>query len=129
MKKQNIAEVFENGAMLFPTHELEAKDAPWYQHPEWKGVFLKDLVLGNDTGDAFSYHLVRVQGGCEVGDHVHSDQWEWNAILRGSGVFVFDEKEIPFQPGYTFATPPGVRHMVSAGSEELMLLAVFIPRG
>ena len=103
-------------------------EKPWYSHPAWNGVFLKDLVTAKETGGAFSYHLVRVSRNCEVADHDHETQWEWNVVLAGTGSFLLDGREVPVVgPGQTFVTPPRTHHTVSAGSDELSLLALFVP--
>jgi len=127
MDQQHISEMFEQGVVIFPRLEIEAADKPWYSPPGWKGVYLKDLVTGKETDGKFSYHIVKIEPNCEVTDHDHETQWEWNVILNGTGVFLLDDTEITAKPGQTFATPPGIHHTVSAGDEELSLLAHFIP--
>ncbi len=91
------------------------------------GVILADLVPGVDTKDAFSSHLVRIGGGCEVPDHLHESQWEWNVILAGHGKILLDGREVPFKPGDTFSTPPGIRHTVVADKGDVALMAIFVP--
>ena len=127
MDQKSMTDVFGNGAVLFPDFETDAAAKPWTPHPRWKGVFLKDLVTGNETGGKFSYHLVKVLQDCEVKDHGHETQWEWNQIIDGDGIFVIGDKEVPIEPGQTFVTPPGIHHIVSAGDEDLVLLAIFVP--
>ncbi|MFA5330779.1 MAG: cupin domain-containing protein [Methanoregula sp.] len=127
MEQINLAALFEQGAVIFPDREVEAADRRWYEHPASKGVFLKDLVTGKETGGKFSYHLVRVDKTCEVADHDHETQWEYNMILSGTGTFLLGDKEVAIKPGQSFATPPKNHHTVSAGNEELSLLAIFVP--
>jgi len=127
MENRNLAALFELGAVISPTQEIDAADRPWYSLPGSHGVFLKDMVTGKETGGKFSYHLVRIEKNCEVPDHDHETQWEWNMILRGKGTFLLGDKEVTIQPGQSFATPPKNHHTVSAGDEELSLLAVFVP--
>jgi len=127
MDPKNISGLFEQGVVLFPDFEIEAEVKPWYRHQAWKGVSLKDLVTGKETGGKFSYHLVKIEKNCEVMGHDHQTLWEWNVVLDGKGMFYFEDKEIEIKIGQTFATPPGTHHTVSAGSEELSLLALFIP--
>ena len=105
----------------------ERVDSAVVSNPAWTGVTLADLASGVDTKEAFSSHLVRVQGGCEVSSHLHENQWEWNVILDGHGRILLDGREVPFKPGDTFTTPPGVRHAVVADKEDVALLAVFVP--
>jgi quercetin dioxygenase-like cupin family protein len=127
MKQKTITEIFEQGTVSLPDLEIEAVAKPWYSHPAWSGVFLKDLVTAKETGGKFSYHLIRVWKNKEVMDHDHETQWEWNQIISGKGVFVIGDKEVPLVPGQTFVTPPGVHHTVSADDEDLTLLALFSP--
>jgi mannose-6-phosphate isomerase-like protein (cupin superfamily) len=127
MDLKHNTEIFEQGSVFFPGSETEANTKPWYSHPAWKGVFLKDLVTGKETGGKFSYHLVRVWKDSEVMDHDHETQWEWNMVISGKGVFVIGDKEVAIQPGQTFVTPPKNHHTVSAGHEDLSLLALFVP--
>jgi quercetin dioxygenase-like cupin family protein len=127
MEQKNAQNIFDQGVVFLPDLEIESAKRLWYPHPEWRGVFLKDLVTGKETGGMFSYHLVRVWKDCEVMDHDHETQWEWNRIIDGQGVFFFEDREISLAHGQTFVTPPGVRHAVSAHNGDLSLLAVFIP--
>lgn len=127
MEHRDISEGFEKGTLLFSGLEIEAMEKPWGSYPAWNGVFLKDLVTGNETGGAFSYHLARVSRNCDLADHDHETQWEWNAAIVGTGSFLH-EREVPVvRPGQTFVTPPRTHHTVGAGSEELLLLANFAP--
>ncbi|MFA4876376.1 MAG: cupin domain-containing protein [Methanoregula sp.] len=127
MDEKRLTEIFEQGAVIFPGAETEANAKPWYQHPDWKGVFLKDLVTGKESGGRFSYHLVRVWKDCEVMNHDHETQWELNLVISGKGVFIIGDKEVAIAPGQTFVTPPKNHHTVSAGQDDLSMLALFVP--
>lgn len=127
MEHRDISEAFEQEAVLFPGLEIGAMEKPWDSYPAWNGVFLKDLVTGNETGGAFSYHLVRVSRNCEVADLDHETQWEWNAAIAGTGSFLHGREVPVVRPGQTFVAPPRTHHTVSAGSDELPLLALFVP--
>jgi quercetin dioxygenase-like cupin family protein len=127
MEPKKLTEIFEQGGVIFPGLEIEANAKTWYSLPGCEGVFLKDLVTGKETGGKFSYHLVRVSKNGEVADHDHETQWEWNLIISGKGTFVIGNKEVTIAPGQTFVTPPKNHHTVSAGHEDLLLLALFIP--
>ena len=70
---------------------------------------------------------LRPERQATVPDHVHADQWEWNIILEGSGVFLMGEDEIPVKPGQSYGIPPGVNHTITAGDETLTLCAFFFP--
>jgi len=127
LKDRNVVDIFNEGKIIFPDDETDAKKLNWYEHPAFNGVFLKDLVSGKETGGAFSCHIIRVNKGCEVGQHLHEDQWEFNEVLAGDGVYIYDNKEVRSGAGFSFATPPGVRHALIAGVDDLYLLAKFIP--
>jgi quercetin dioxygenase-like cupin family protein len=126
MENQSIARLMEEGAAFFSAGEA-GRRLTWYTNPAWTGVSLADLAPGADTKGSFTSHFVRIRKGCEVPDHLHESQWEWNVILDGHGTIHLDEREIPFNPGDTFTTPPGVRHAVVADMEDIALLAVFVP--
>ncbi len=127
MDPKKMTEIFEQGVVFLPDLETEANAKPWYPHPAMEGVFLKDLVTGKETGGKFSYHLVRVWKDHEVLDHDHDTQWEYNLIVSGKGTFVIGSKEVRIAPGQSYFTPPKVHHTVSAGPEDISLLAMFIP--
>ena len=127
MDQKRIADIVEQGAILFPGFGTDVAEIPWSPHPKWEGVFLKDLVTGKETDGNFSYHLVRITADCEVGDHDHKTQWEWNLIISGNGIFVIGDKEVTIMPGQSFVAPPGIHHIVSAGNEDLLVLAIFAP--
>ncbi len=127
MVQQDISDLFEQGTVLLPDLEVRAADTPWYAPPTWRGVFLKDLVTGKETGGAFSYHLMRVERNCEIPDHDHETQWSWNVILAGTGSFILGDRQVPVEVGQTLITPPRVHHAVSAGDADIVLLAIFAP--
>jgi quercetin dioxygenase-like cupin family protein len=129
VEKMGNFDLFDKGAIIFPEKEVDAKDLAWYEHPSFKGVYLKDLVRGSDTGGQFSCHIVRIEKGYEVGNHSHDIQWEFNEAIGGNGVFILGDKEIIFGPGYSFVTPPGIKHtlLTEGDNQDLYLLAKFIP--
>ncbi|MDE4908582.1 cupin domain-containing protein [Methanogenium marinum] len=127
MERTQIVKQFDEGTIISPQTEIQSGSLEWYEHPAFKGVYLKDLIPGSDTNGQFSCHIVRIEKGCEVGDHSHETQWEFNESLQGNGVFVLGGKRIPFGSNYSFVTPPGVEHTVIAEDEDLYILAKFIP--
>jgi len=127
MKELRMHTDIENGSVILPHALIHASAIPWVPHSRLAGVFLKDLVSSGETHGSFSYHLVRVERQATVPDHLHADQWEWNMILEGSGVFLMGEDEIPVKPGQSYGIPPGVNHTITAGDETLILCAFFFP--
>lgn len=127
MGKDNVVELSANGKIIFPERYVDAAKSPWYEHPAFKGVFLKDFITAADTKGAFSCHVVKIMKGFQVGEHSHNTEWEFNESLSGRGSLILNGKEYRCEPGFSFATPPGVTHIVSAPDEDLYLLAKFIP--
>ena len=119
--------VFEQGAVLFPDLEVRAAERPGYAPPAWKGVFLKDLVTGKETGGAFELppHACRAElrdPRLRPRDAVVVERGRRrHGFLRPRG------RAVPVQVGQTFVTPPRVHHAVSAGDVEISLLAIFVP--
>ncbi len=99
----------------------------WNPLPGCDGVLLRDLAASAATGGRFSSLIARIAQGSEVSDHLHEDQWEWNMVLAGHGTLILGDETSTFRPGDTFTTPPQTRHTVIADSEDVFLLAVFVP--
>lgn len=110
-----------------PGKEIDAAKLPWYEHPAFKGVFLKDLLTGKETNGTFSCHVVRIKKAFEVGEHNHKAEWEFNEVLKGSGYMVIDGKKTACGPGCSYVTPPGMAHLVTSPDEDLYMLAKFVP--
>ncbi len=127
MAQNNISEFFEKSTIISPDKLITADKLSWALHPAFKGVYIKDLVTSADTAGAFSCHLVKVNGGCSVGEHAHEKEWEFNEVLNDSGSIVIANKRYPCTAGLSCINPPGVSHVVNAGEEDLYLLAKFIP--
>ena len=120
-------EKFENGSLFFPDRTVCLADIMWEEHPAFQGVALKHFLTSADSGGAFSYHLVRIAPGCEIGQHVHAQQLETHEVIAGSGVCICDGREMPYESGAMAVLPAGVPHKVSAGADGLYLFAKFIP--
>lgn len=48
MGKDNVVELSANGKIIFPERYVDAAKSPWYEHPAFKGVFLKDFITAAD---------------------------------------------------------------------------------
>jgi quercetin dioxygenase-like cupin family protein len=105
----------------------KAELLPWNPHPKFAGVALKHLVTGKDTGGRLSLHHVRVDPGCEIGDHTHAGQVEIHDVIFGEGTCTVAGKEIRYVPGIMGIMPADTIHRVDAGAEGLLLLATFSP--
>jgi len=122
-----IVKKIDGGKIIYLEKEMDAKELDWNAHPTFKGVFLKHLVKGEDTDGKFSCHLVKVEAGCEIGEHVHEGQFELHEVIAGNGEGVLVGKKIPYQLGVSVVIPNGIKHKVIAGEEDLYLLAKFVP--
>ncbi len=90
-------------------------------------VSLKHFLTSADSGGVFSYHLVRIAPGCEIGWHAHAQQLETHEVIAGSGVCICAGREMPYESGVIAVLPAGVPHKVSADADGLYLFAKFIP--
>jgi len=122
-----IVKKVDEGKIVYLEKEVDAKDLVWNAHPTFKGVSLKHLVKGESTNGKFSCHLVKVESGCEIGEHIHADKWELHEIIGGIGKCILADKEIRYELGVSVVIPEGVKHKVVAGEEDLYLLAKFVP--
>jgi len=122
-----IVKKVDEGKIVYLEKEMDAKDLDWSTHPTFKGVFLKHLVKGESTNDKFSCHLVKIESGCEIGEHIHEDKWELHEIIDGIGKGILADKEIQYKLGVSVIIPEGVKHKVIAGKEDLYLLSKFVP--
>ena len=83
-----IFEKFETGSLFFPDRTVCLGDIMWEEHPAFQGVALKHLLTSADSGGTFSYHLVRIAPGCEIGRHIHAAQLETHEVIAGSGACI-----------------------------------------
>jgi mannose-6-phosphate isomerase-like protein (cupin superfamily) len=127
MQKKNISECMEQGAITLTDREDSAGKIEWYRHPKFTGVFLKNLILGADTDGMLSCHMVKIDPGAVLENHVHEFQWELHEILEGDGMFLLGTREAPYYPGCMGVIPRGTEHRITAGRSGLVLLAKFFP--
>lgn len=119
--------LFQDATFVLPEGARQAQDAPWNAHPVFRGVWLKHLVLGKDTGGLLSCHLVRVEAGCEIGGHVHEGSVELHEVLCGKGTCDVEGRETAYTPGVCMVVPKGAAHRVAALDADMHLLAKFAP--
>lgn len=118
---------FEKGTIYLPASGKKAEDLPWVEHKAFKGVFLKHLIKGEDTGGALSCHLVRINSGCCIDHHTHEGKLEVHEVIEGSGNCQVNDEFIPYMPGSVALIPADIDHKVVAGKEGIFLLAKFSP--
>lgn len=115
------------GTINYLTRTDSASHLQWNPHPTFAGVYLKHLVKGADTGSLFSCHIVKIDPGCTLAEHIHAEQWELHEVIEGVGTAMLDTRELPYHPGQITVIPQGTKHQVIAGKQGLVLLAKFFP--
>jgi quercetin dioxygenase-like cupin family protein len=123
----DILQAFQEGQIFSAEQEENTKDLPWNEHPKFHGVALKHLITAKDSGGNFSSHLVRVNRGCEIGNHIHEGKWELHEVLSGRGKCLIDHKEVEYRAGIMATIPADIPHAVKATETDLYILAKFIP--
>lgn len=108
--------------------EIDASQLQWNPHPTCKGVALKHLVTSEATEGQLSCHLVRIDPGCEISEHIHAEQLELHEVLSGHGTGGLFTQDIPYASGTSVVIPAKTPHKVCAdGEDALYLLAKFSP--
>jgi quercetin dioxygenase-like cupin family protein len=100
---------------------IEPKPGP---HPDASPY---DKGIGEALGvGAFGLYQVELPPGCRTVAHDHTaDRAEdVHAVLRGNGIVVVDEEEVPLGPGEFIAVQPQAVRYVVAGSDGLVFIAV-----
>lgn len=123
----HLVAAYERGTLQLPGRSVDFTDRGWNDHPAFAGVALKHLVTAENTGGAFSFHLVRIQPGCAIGEHSHDPQLETHEVVDGAGECINDGVEITYRPGVISFFQPHRPHLVQAGEEGLFLFAKFMP--
>jgi quercetin dioxygenase-like cupin family protein len=118
---------FDSGRYVVPEGIRDFSALPWNAHPKFRGVALKHLVVGADSGGLFSYHLVRIEPGEAIGAHIHDPQTETHEVVAGDGVCVNGDLRFDYSPGTLSLFQPRVEHSVRAGESGLLLFAKFYP--
>ncbi len=117
----------ETNSIFTREDSRDMKEIAWNKHATFPGVYLKHLVKGDQTDGKFSCHLVKVEAGCELGEHIHAGNWEIHEIVSGNAAGYLEGKEMPYTPGTTAIIPAGLKHRVVAGDQDLYIRAKFIP--
>ena len=113
---------------VFSTNEAKAvADLPWNAHASFKGVFLKHLIVGKDTDDKLSYHIVKIEPECVLDTHLHDGKIEIHQIIAGSGKMYLEGKVIDYSQGQICIIPANTPHKVVAGKDGMYILAIFTP--
>lgn len=115
------------GKVYFPNKQISIESLPWNPHPKYKGVYLKNLISGKDTGSQLSCHIVKIEPNCMLDTHSHDGQIEIHEVVAGSGKFYLDGKEMDYSAGKISVIPANTPHKVIAGNDGLYLFAKFTP--
>lgn len=118
---------FENGNVSYLTGDIPTQSLPWNRHSQFDGVFLKHLIKGDITNGNISCHLVKVDPGCSIGEHLHDGKIEIHEVIEGNGICYMNNREIYYSPGCIALIPANFIHKVVAGNDGLFLLAKFSP--
>jgi mannose-6-phosphate isomerase-like protein (cupin superfamily) len=80
---------------------------------------------------AFGLYQVELPAGAETVCHDHTDDGAEDAyaVLRGIGVVVVDDREVPVGPGDFIAVTPDSTRYVRAGTDGLIFIAMCAPPG
>lgn len=127
MHGKNTFAAFENGRLMNREEGKSFDSIPWNKHPTFEGVSLKHIVTSNDSDGVFSYHLVRIEPGKAIGEHIHTPQLETHEVIAGDGVCHNGEHRYTYTPGTIAILPAGMPHEVTAYKNGLLLFAKFIP--
>lgn len=127
MKAITISTNIANGTIHYSDRSESISDVEWAKHPKFKGVYLKHMIKGADTGNLFSSHLVKIDPNCCLETHCHENELELHEAIEGDGSCQLIEESFAYHLGKMAVIPKGESHMVRAGENGLTLLAKFFP--
>lgn len=123
---EDIFTVFAEGTLADGDQRIDLSSLPWQAHPQFTGVFLKNLVTLAQTGGKFSCHLVKIEPGKAIGWHSHPASIELHEVVRGEGVCRTKQGDIRYVPGAMGIMATGSFHEIIAGDQGLFMLAKFV---
>lgn len=126
MINDSIVKVFNGGKVVYQNREVDIEKLEWNKNNN-KGVYLKHIIKGEDTDGKFSCHIVKIESGCEIGQHIHEGNWELHEVIAGEGKCFLEDKEVLYSVGTLSVIPQGMEHKVMAINGDLYLFAKFIP--
>jgi mannose-6-phosphate isomerase-like protein (cupin superfamily) len=127
MINDSIVKIFNAGKVVYQNGEIDIERLEWNKNNVNKGVYLKHIVKGEDTDGKFSCHIVRIESGCEIGQHIHEGNWELHEVIAGEGKCFLEDKEVFYSVGTLSVIPEGMEHKVMAVNGDLYLFAKFMP--
>jgi quercetin dioxygenase-like cupin family protein len=121
-----IFDEFSNGQATVDGVTTALGTLPWVPHKDFEGVYLKHLIPGDKTGNAFACLLVRIDPGKKIGLHSHPNDLELHEVISGYGSCVTAQGDIDYAPGSMAVLPANSPHEVQAGDQGLCLFAKFV---
>ena len=115
------------GIVFSSDKEQKISDLPWNPHASFKGVSLKHLIVGKDTDNKLSCHIVKIEPGGILDTHMHDGKIEIHEVVAGSGKMYLNGKEIDYRKGQICIIPANCPHKVVAGEKGMYILAKFTP--
>ena len=82
---ENHGTFFDSGQVIFKNAIYAAKDLKWNPHASFPGVLIKHLIRGDATGGRLSCHIVRVEPGYSLQEHIHEGKLELHEVVSGNG--------------------------------------------
>ncbi len=107
-----------------------AQEAVW--DPKGLRSFFEYRNLGIDaaTHGAFHAQVIRAKEATRegTGSHYHHLDFQMVYVLKGWATFIYGgQGEFTFHPGDSVLQPPGIRHELTACSEDMELLEITSP--
>ena len=127
METKIISANIANGTIHYYDRSENISNVAWAKHPKFKGVYLKNLIIGADTEGLFSSHLVKIDPDCRLETHCHENQLELHEVIEGNGSCQLIGDLFDYHPGKMTVIPKGENHRVQAGEKGLTLIAKFFP--
>ncbi|MBR3228426.1 MAG: cupin domain-containing protein [Erysipelotrichaceae bacterium] len=91
-------------------------------------VVVTDLFEKSELlGKARMFGTLRLEPGCSIGTHQHSDEQEYFYVIKGEPLYYDDEREIQLHEGDVTVCEDGHRHSLANRTDSTVLvLAVII---
>jgi len=123
----NNSFIFSEGKLFAGVKGTDIQSLSWNPHPSFRGVSMKNLVCGSNTAGRLSCHLVKIDPGCLIGNHMHEGKMELHEVIDGDGICIVGENSLPYCAGAVACIPDNIYHSVEAGENGLVILAKFLP--
>jgi len=91
-----------------------------------KDVDIRWLIAKTDGAENFALRMFELQPGGYTPLHTHPHEHEV-FIVEGSGVFVFEGKEHPFNSEYVIFVPGGKEHCFKNTGDSVLRFLCIIP--